>query len=195
MLVTIIDYQADWKGLFANEKEKINRLIGFLDPVIAHIGSTSVPGLCAKPTIDIQVGLHHSNDLDRTIAPMIQQYTYVKLFEPPWPSRRLYCKFIGVDGRPAPSIIDIGDVEPVKQGLTSLFNIHVFVKDSDDWIRHIAFRDYLANHPDERDAYCHLKKELVKVEYDNIVAYNDAKNDFVKQIQQKAVAWYRSISP
>jgi GrpB-like predicted nucleotidyltransferase (UPF0157 family) len=190
MKVTIIDHQADWKDLFTNEKEKINRLIGFLGPAIVHIGSTSVPGLCAKPTIDIQVGLENAGDLDRTIEAMQLQYTYVKLFEPDWPARRFYCKYENETGLPVPSIIDVGDVEPVKQGLTSLCNIHVFVRYSDDWIRHIAFRDYLANNKEDRDAYCRLKKELARNEYDNMIAYNNAKNDFVKEIQRKALEWY-----
>lgn len=141
MKVTITDHQDTWKTLFGYEKEKIKGLIGFLEPTIVHIGSTSVPGLCAKPVIDIQVGMQNANDLDKTIEPMQGAYTYLKLLEPDWPSRRLYCKFISDKGNPVPSIIDIGDLPPVKQGLTSFCNIHVFVKGTDDWVRHIAVRD------------------------------------------------------
>ena len=90
-------------------------------------------------------------------------------------------------------MIDINDPEPVKQGLASLFNIHVFVKDTEDWIRHIAFRDYLIHHEEVRNEYGRLKKELSKQEFDNIIAYNNAKNDFVKKVQVDAANWYSSV--
>lgn len=192
MKMTITDYQDNWAALFADVQKKINEILGFLDPVIVHIGSTSVPGLCAKPIIDIQVGLKSDEDLDKTIAPMQQHYTYVKRYEPDWPARRYYCKYKSETGNPVPSFIDVDDAAPVKQGLTSLVHIHVFVKDTDDWFRHIAFRDYLAKHPHDRDAYCKLKQQLAKQEFEDMIAYNNAKNDFVKQIEQKAVEWYGS---
>lgn len=191
MKITITDHQDNWATLFAEEKEKINSIIGFLDPVIVHIGSTSVPGLCAKPIVDIQVGLKSAADLDKTIVPMQQRYTYVKLFEPDWPERRYYCLFKDQNNKPSPAIIDVSDPPPSKQGLLSLFHIHVFVKGTDDWIRHLAFRDYLAANPDVRDAYGRLKKELSKRDFDNMLTYNDAKNDFVKETQEKAVVWYK----
>lgn len=190
MKIAITDYQDNWATLFAEEKEKINDILGFLNPVIVHIGSTSIPGLCAKPVIDIQVGLKNADDLDKTIGPMQRDYTYVKMYEPDWPSRRYFCRYKSETGGDIPSLIDVNDVPSVKRGLISLTHIHIFVKDTDDWIRHIAFRDYLTVHPNERDAYCRLKKELSKNEYKNMIAYNDAKNDFVKDVQQKAVEWY-----
>ncbi|MBB6111300.1 GrpB domain, predicted nucleotidyltransferase, UPF0157 family [Mucilaginibacter lappiensis] len=194
MEITITDYQDNWPDMFAREKENISRILAFLNPAIVHIGSTSVPGLCAKPVIDIQVGLKDADDLDRTIGPMQQDYTYVKMFEPDWPSRRYYCRYESEKGGVIPSLIYVNDVPSSKQGLISLTHIHVFVKDTDDWIRHIAFRDYLEAHPHERNAYCQLKKELSKVEYENMIAYKDAKNDFVKEVQQKAVTWYKKLN-
>ena len=191
MKITISDYQDNWPEMFAREQENISRVLAFLDPVIIHIGSTSVPGLCAKPIIDIQVGLKSADDLDRTIEPMQQHYTYVKMYEPDWPERRYYCLYKSVPDKILPSIINVGDLSPSKQGLISLFHIHVFVKDTDDWIRHLAFRDYLDAHPHERDAYCRLKRELSKQDFDTMISYNDAKDSFVKQTQQKAVTWYR----
>jgi GrpB-like predicted nucleotidyltransferase (UPF0157 family) len=191
MKITITDYQDNWTTLFAEEKKKINDILGFLDPVIVHIGSTSVPGLCAKPIIDIMVGLKIADNLNKTITPMQSHYTYVKMYEPDWPSRRYFCRYENETGAAVPSLIDVNDVPSVKQGLRSLTHIHVFVKGTDDWIRHIAFRDYLEAHPNERDAYCRLKKELSKDDFEHMIAYNDAKNDFVKDVQQKAVEWYR----
>lgn len=193
MKIAISEYQTNWKTLFNREKEKISDLIGFLNPVIVHIGSTSVPGLCAKPVIDIQAGVQSLSELNETILPMQRQYTYVKMFEPEWPSRRFYCKFKSDTGKPIPSVIDINEPMPIKQGLISSVNIHIFVKDTDDWIRHIAFRDYLESHREERDAYCLLKKQIAKRDFDTGMDYNNAKNNFVKQTQQKALEWYRKI--
>jgi GrpB-like predicted nucleotidyltransferase (UPF0157 family) len=193
MKITITDYQDSWPAIFTREQQLISEILRFLDPVIVHIGSTSVPGLCAKPVIDIQVGLKSFDDLDKTIVPMQKHYTYVKLYEPDWPERRYYCRYKSEAGNPLPSIIDIHNAAPSKQDLTSLTHIHIFVKDTDDWIRHIAFRDYLASHSQEREAYCRLKKELSKSEFEHTVAYNDAKNNFVKDVQQKAVGWYKEL--
>lgn len=190
--MTITNYQDNWAALYANEQKQINEILGFLDPVVVHIGSTSVPGLCAKPIIDIQVGLKNTEDLDKTISPMQRLYTYVKRYEPDWPARRYYCKYKSETGKPVPLLIDVGDDSSAKQRLTSLVHIHIFVKDTDDWIRHIAFRDYLASHLHDRDAYCKLKQQLAKQEFEDMIAYNNAKNDFVKQIEQKAVDWYGS---
>ncbi|MEN0055899.1 MAG: GrpB family protein [Mucilaginibacter sp.] len=191
MKITITEYQDSWPAMFAREKEQINNILAFLHPVIVHIGSTSVPGLCAKPIIDIMIGVKNADDLDKTIEPMRQEYTYVRMYEPDWPERRYFCRYKSDDGRTVPSLIDVGDSPTVKQGLTSLTHIHTFVKDTDDWIRHIAFRDYLAAHPNERDAYCRIKQEISKAEFDNMISYNDAKNDFVKNMQQKALKWYK----
>lgn len=192
MKVAIVSYNASWPGMFGNEKQKINDLIGFLNPDIEHIGSTSIPGLCAKPIIDIAVGLPYFDDLDKTIQPMQQHYTYVKLYEPDWPTRRFYCKYLSEEHKTIPTIINVGELSGGEQGFTSLGNIHIFIKDSEDWVRHIALRDYLRTHDDERDACCELKKELSKMEFSNMISYNDAKNDFVKDIQLKAVKWYTS---
>lgn len=190
MNITITNYQNSWPAMFARERQLITEILSFLDPVIVHIGSTSVPGLCAKPVIDIQVGLKSFDDLDKTIAPMQKHYTYVKRYEPDWPERRFYCRYKDEQGNAGPSFIGVDDEVPGKQGLTSLTHIHIFVKDTDDWIRHIAFRDYLASHSQECEAYCKVKQQLAKLEFDSMIAYNDAKNDFVKHTQQKAIEWY-----
>ena len=194
MKISITDYQDIWKEEFAREQENIHKLIGFLNPVIVHIGSTSIPGLCAKPVIDIAVGVPSSTNLDQTILPMQLEYTYVKKFEPGWPTRRFYCKFKNNSGAPIPKMIDIDDPEPVKQGLTALFNIHVLIEDTEDWIRHIVFRDYLAHHEAIKNEYGRLKKELSKQEFDNIIAYNNAKNDFIKKVEANALNWHKSIN-
>jgi len=79
MKIILEEYQSEWANAFQLEKEVVISALSDFNPTIEHIGSTSIEGLCAKPTIDILVGLHNEMQLDKTIVPMISMgYTYFK---------------------------------------------------------------------------------------------------------------------
>ena len=83
MKIIIEEFQTDWVNDFLEQKVIIDSTLIDVNPITEHIGSTSVVGLCAKPTIDILVGLQAENQLDKTISPMINQgYTYFRKYEP-----------------------------------------------------------------------------------------------------------------
>ena len=191
MKIILEDYQAEWTNTFEREKKVIASALLDFSPIIEHIGSTSIEGLCAKPTIDMLVGLHTETQLDKTITPMTRQgYTYFKKYEPAMPYRRLFAKLIALTGKTPPEIIDIHDEFVRGQAFLAEVNIHVIVKDTIHWQRHLAFRDYLRAHTDQRDEYSRLKKELAQREYKDTNEYNVAKDGFIKETQAQALAWY-----
>lgn len=110
MKIILEDYQAEWSNAFEREKKVIASALLDFSPTIEHIGSTSIEGLCAKPTIDMLVGLHAEMQLDKTITPMTHQgYTYFKKYEPTMPYRRLFAKLTALTDKMPPEIIDIQD--------------------------------------------------------------------------------------
>jgi GrpB-like predicted nucleotidyltransferase (UPF0157 family) len=191
MKIIIEDYRSTWADDFAAEKSKLEGVLKGLEATIEHIGSTSVPGLGAKPIIDILIGPPDENSLDKVIVPMQQSgYTYFRKYEPTMPYRRFFVKLAPLPEKMPPAIVDIGEELVTGKDFRAIANIHILVKDTPHWDRHIAFRDFLRTHPDARDAYHALKKELSLREFRDTLEYNQAKDTFVKQVEQQALKWY-----
>ncbi len=193
MKILLEQYQAAWADAYLAERDIIRSALNRLHSTIEHIGSTAVPGLCAKPTIDILVGLEHEGLLDDTIAPMIATgYTYFRKYQSAMPYRRLFSRLEPLAGTSPPEIIDAGDEFIRGELYFPSANIHVIVRDTPHWHRHLAFRDFLRAHPDVRDEYGRLKQELSKREFRDTNDYNSAKEDFIQRTQSQALAWYNS---
>jgi GrpB-like predicted nucleotidyltransferase (UPF0157 family) len=91
--IVIVDYDPQWPELYEREKQRITGALGDLLVAIEHVGSTSVPGLAAKPRIDIMPGLRSEDDLDRTIEPMTALgFEYISKYEDEMPYRRLFSR-------------------------------------------------------------------------------------------------------
>ena len=150
-----------------------------VDTDIQHIGSTSVEGLSAKPVIDIMIGVNSEKDLDK-IPPLLagRQYVYYEKYNEDMPYRRFFVK---LKAKPSewsfPEQINKNDEIPEKLHDHSLrlAHIHVIPTDSEHWLRHIAFRDYLKAYPDVKAEYQKLKEELGKKEWEDGNEYNEAK--------------------
>jgi len=191
MKIIIEEYTPKWVDDFVTEKNKLEQALEGIGATIEHIGSTSVPGLGAKPIIDILIGLRVEDDLDKVIVPMQQSgYTYFKKYEPMMPYRRLFIKLEPLPDKMPPAIVDIGEELVTGKDFRAMVNIHVLVEGTLHWDRHIAFRDFLRAHPDTRDAYDALKKELSLREFRDTLEYNQAKDAFVKEVEQQALKWY-----
>jgi len=191
MKIIIEDYTPKWVDDFVTERDRLEQALDGIQATIAHIGSTSVPGLGAKPIIDILIGLPAEDDLDKVIVPMQQSgYTYFKKYEPMMPYRRLFIKLEPLPQKMPPAMVDIGEEFVTGKDFRAMANIHVLVKGTPHWDRHIAFRDFLQAHPDTRDAYDALKKELSLREFKDTLEYNQAKDAFVKEVEQQALKWY-----
>jgi GrpB-like predicted nucleotidyltransferase (UPF0157 family) len=195
MKILIQEHQESWTIEFSNLMVIIqNALRPFTNTTIEHIGSTSVAGLNAKPIIDILVGIEKAGFLDKIVSPMQEAgFTYSKKYELSWPERRYFLQLTPISTKSPPLTIDIGDDDSFRQYFISKAHVHIVVKATHDWKRHIAFRDFLRTHPDFRERYDQLKKKLSEKEFRHHLKYYSRKNDFVKEIERKALVWYDQI--
>ncbi len=168
--VEVVPYDPRWPALYAAERDALLAACPAQFVVVEHIGSTAVPGLGAKPVLDIMIGVRTLAEADRyCVEPIIRLgYDYVKVFEQDTPFRRYFRK-------------------NTREG-TRTHQIHLVEYGSDWWKRHLAFRDYLRVHGDARQAYEQLKRDLATREFETGSDYANAKTDFIKAIETKAMA-------
>ncbi|TMV47369.1 GrpB family protein [Paenibacillus mesophilus] len=168
MNVVVTEYSDNWKREFSEESQKIKDIFGDELIDIHHIGSTSVPGLKAKPIIDMMPVVKDIEKVDRFNEQM-ERLGYECMGELGMEGRRYFRK--GGDDR--------------------THQVHVFQGDNKEHIiRHLAVRDYLRAHPDEANRYGNLKESLAKQFPKDIEAYMDGKDAFVKELERKALQGY-----
>lgn len=160
--IIVVSYDRQWPLMFEKEKEAILAALGSRVLVIEHMGSTAVPGLTAKPVIDIAVGIQSLADAPALI-PYIEQlgYTYEPALEQLIPERRFFWK-----GTPA----------------VHTYHLHLAEVDNPVLLRPLRFRDYLRRNASMAEKYGDLKKELAKRCGQDIGAYVNGKTAFVEQI-------------
>ncbi len=140
--------------------------IGGYVRIIEHIGSTAVPGLAAKPVIDILVGVHCLEDASAFLPPLTSLgYTYVPQHEETFPERRYLHRI--VSGR-------------------HTHHLHIVEPASEFFRVQLLFRDYLRSHPDAVVQYAELKYRLAERYRNDREAYTDAKSGFIREILQQA---------
>ena len=166
--VEVVPYNLNWTGLFQDECNKIKYLFGSEIIEIHHIGSTSIPNLHAKPVIDIIAEVKNIQNIDQYNQKMAQ-IGYEAMGENGIANRRFF----------------------MKGGNNRTHHIHVFETGNVEIIRHLAFRDYMLAHPDEARRYGLLKKELAEKYPFDIESYINGKNDYIKEIDQKAKKWIK----
>ena len=167
MHIEIVDYSENWRILYEKEALFIGNILKDEIISIFHIGSTSVRGLKAKPIIDIMPVVSDIEKID-ALNPYFEAIGYEPMGEFGIERRRYFRK-----GKE-------------KQA----FHVHIFQYDNLYEIeRHLAFRDYLRNFPDARQAYGSLKAELAKKYPNDIDAYCDGKDSLVKEIEARAMKW------
>ncbi|QKY68370.1 GrpB family protein [Lentibacillus sp. CBA3610] len=169
--VDVVPYDALWPLLFDIEAGKLQEIFGGRVLEIHHIGSTSVEGMHAKPVIDIMPVVRDIGMIDRLNVSM-ERIGYEAKREHGIPGRRFFQK--GGDDR--------------------THHVHVFEAGSVHIERHLAFRDYLRNHPDEASSYSRLKLGLAARFPAYMDAYIERKNQFVEETERKALAWHRGKS-
>jgi len=166
--VEICEYDTTWPLKFEEQKGDLLNAIGDKVVAIEHIGSTAVPGLGAKPIIDIMVGLQHLSDAEDCIEPLKRiGYEYVPELEAEIPERRYFHK--------GPSNV------PKKH-----YHLHMAEIRGEFWNVQILFRDYLRTHSDSAKKYFELKKDLAAKYRLNREAYTEAKTSFIKSTIAKA---------
>ena len=167
MRVRVVAYNPAWPALFEQEAQALRSVMGRELIALFHIGSTSVPGLAAKPVIDILPVVHSVAALDGLSAGF-EALGYEVMGELGIPGRRFYRK----------------------GGEERTHHVHAFQCDNSLGIlRHVAFRDYLRAHPAVRREYGDLKIRLAALYPWDIEAYMDGKDAFVKKHEALALQW------
>jgi putative glutamine amidotransferase len=161
----LVEYDPAWPSLFEEEATRIRGALGDVAVRVEHVGSTSVPGLAAKPIIDIQVSVDAVVPRDRFVAPLVAiGYTFVP---DPIDTEHEYFK---------------KDVDGARR-----YQIHVCPAGSEWERRHLAFRDHLRASPDDAARYAELKRRLAAEHLRDIMTYVDGKTPFIREIEERAL--------
>lgn len=172
MKIELEPYNPEWPGKFNEIKDLFYSSFGNKIAGMEHIGSTSVPGLGAKPIIDVLLGVNRLSDAEDIIPNMEHLgYEYVFKYEDIMPERRYFVKYN-------------------HDSQKSIHHIHSVEINSEFWNRHLLFRDYLRIHPEARDEYWELKKRLAAIDWEDKLGYTDAKTDFIRNIEKKASVYF-----
>ncbi|AMP89736.1 GNAT family N-acetyltransferase [Legionella pneumophila] len=162
-LIKVVPYDSSWSMQFEQEAEQIKKALGNNCIDIHHIGSTSVPGLAAKPVIDMIPVVLDLSKVDSANTAM----------------RTLGFEAKGEYGIPFRRYFQKGDNQRTHHA-------HVFELGNSEIERHLKFRDWMRSHPEDREAYARLKQELARQYSDDITAYCLGKEDFIAIIDKKA---------
>ena len=168
--VALEKYNPAWPEQFARQAERIGAALGDLALRIEHIGSTSVPGLAAKPVIDILVVVANSED-EPAYVPALEAAGYVlRIREPHWHEHRMF------------------------KGLEVNLNLHVFTAGSVEIERVLLLRDRLRNNAAERELYGKTKRQLARRTWKYVQDYADAKSEVIEGIIRRACADHNARS-
>ena len=160
--IVISDYDPEWPRLYEREAERIRAALGERVVLLEPVGSTSVPGLAAKPRIDILLVAPDSAD-EPAYVPSLEAAGYVlAIREPDWYQHRCF------------------------KGPDTDINLHVFSPGCVEIERMLGFRDWLRSHPDDLRLYERTKRELASKEWKYVQNYADAKTAVVEQIIARA---------
>jgi GrpB-like predicted nucleotidyltransferase (UPF0157 family) len=157
-VVKLSPYSQKWEQVFSQEKLQLEAVIGEHVLEIQHIGSTSIPGMIAKPIIDIAIAIHAFKEAFKCVEPLENlEYEYKGEFG--IPNRHFFVK-----------------------GNPRVYHLHMLEIASQEWKNHIYFRDFLIHHPDEAKQYAELKKKLAQQFSTDRDAYTEGKASFIEQI-------------
>jgi GrpB-like predicted nucleotidyltransferase (UPF0157 family) len=166
--IVLVPHDPKWAAAFQNEAERIQLALGSRLVALHHIGSTAIPGIAAKPVIDMLAVVDRVEALDESPLPLTA-LGYEALGEFGIPGRRYFRK---------------GTSNGVRT-----HQIHAFGRDSFEVQRHLDFRDYLCAHPVAAQRYEALKRDLASKHPGQINDYTDGKSAFIRDIEGRARAW------
>jgi GrpB-like predicted nucleotidyltransferase (UPF0157 family) len=162
--ITLAEYDHAWPALFDREAARIRAALGRSVLLVEHAGSTSVPGLAAKPIIDIVLAVPDSAD-EAAYVPALEAAGYVLWSrEPDWFEHRMF------------------------KGPDTDINLHVFTAGATEIDRMLLFRDWLRVNDADRAAYLEVKRELANRTWRHVQHYADAKTAIVEEILARAAA-------
>jgi GrpB-like predicted nucleotidyltransferase (UPF0157 family) len=167
--IQIATYNSAWPILFEQQAARIRDALKEAALRIEHVGSTSVPGLAAKPVIDIHLAVQDSADENAYGSPLEKAGFRLIVREPDWFEHRMYV-----------------DLDPE-------VNLHVFSKGCPELARCRLFRDWLRIDQADRELYSQVKQTLALREWNHVNDYADAKRDIINEIMARAEEWSRRM--
>ncbi len=165
--IRIVDYDRDWAAQADAEMRRISDALGEVAVRLDHVGSTAVPGLAAKPIIDLQMSVARIAGLDPYRQPL-ERLAYLFVPDPAFPDFHLFAL-------------------PAERPRTH--HLHVCESGSAHEQRHLAVRDFLRTHPDEAADYGALKGRLVADHPEDRLAYIEGKEAFMASLEARALSW------
>lgn len=170
MRVEIVPYRAEWAERFALLGAELRRALGSVALRIDHIGSTAVPGLAAKPIVDVQVSVADLEPLDSFRDPLVGLGLVFRADNPEL-TKRYFRESPGMD------------------------RTHVHVRRSGSWAEQFAllFRDFLRVHPVEAEEYAAVKRKLAAEYAFDRQGYTEAKQPFVWELMYRADRWSQEV--
>lgn len=166
--VDVVPPDPKWREAFEIESKQVADALGENVVAIHHIGSTAIPGIYAKPIIDLLAEVKDLMKVDEQNLSMIA-LGYEVMGEFGIPGRRYFYK-------------------KNREGVRT-YHIHTFLVGSEQVERHLRFRDYMIAHPEDAQRYSELKRRLAREYPANIDDYINGKHGFVEEIDQKAAQW------
>ena len=160
--INILEYDSIWPDLFEREANRICSVLGERVLLLEHVGSTSVPGLCAKPIIDILLVVADSSHETSYVSDLETAGYTLRIREPEWFEHRMF------------------------KGPDTDINLHIFSVGASEVNRMLKFRDLLRANKSDRDKYASVKLSLAEREWRHIQHYADEKNSIVKEIMNRA---------
>ncbi len=173
MTVLVVEYDARWPAAFSRADLELGATMGTNLLALHHIGSTSIPNMSAKPVIDMLAVVQDLAALD-DISPRIEQLGYEAMGEFGIPGRRYFRRDDAAGRR--------------------THQLHAFAEGSPHIARHLAFRDYLRSHGDAATEYATLKRRLAQQHPDDMAAYMDGKDAFIRDVEARALVWSTHVS-
>ena len=169
--ITLVEYDPRWPALFDREAARIRAVLGAAAVRVEHVGSTSVPGLAAKPIIDMLLAVPDSAD-EPAYVPALEDAGYVlSIREPDWFEHRLF------------------------KGPDTDINLHVFTVGAAEIDQMLMFRDWLRADEADRDAYLRVKRDLAERTWRHVQHYADSKTAIVQQVMARARAASQQDQP
>ena len=160
--ITLIEYDPHWPELFKREFNRIQSILGSRVLQLEHVGSTSIPGLCAKPIIDILLTVADSSDEPSYVLALEKAGYTLRIREPDWFEHRLF------------------------KGPDTDINLHVFSAGASEVKRMLRFRDWLRTNDTDRENYARVKRDLAQRVWRNVQNYADAKTEIIREIMERA---------
>jgi GrpB-like predicted nucleotidyltransferase (UPF0157 family) len=160
--IRVVEYDPDWPERFRREADGVRAALGDRVLQLEHVGSTSVPGLPAKPIIDMLLVLANSAEEPAYVPDMEAAGYVLRIREPDWNEHRLF------------------------KGPGANINLHVFSSGCPEIARMLAFRDWLRINASDRDLYARTKLELAQKTWKYVQNYADAKTVIVEHIMARA---------